>query len=500
MKKLFVLFVSGLLSLTATAQQSDLVGSWQLLDANGNPRTYVKVFMPDGKLLGQSFNDDFTVSSVWFMSNYKVLNDSSYADHAFYHSNILYERDYYVTFHKESDSLLVSTYIDYRMNNLGAIMTERWKKMNRELPVYTDAEWKALQQKSMAEFDRLPQEGQTVEQYAQKLYDKAQDYQKSNKLDRACEALLMRAELDTTNLAWQKDAAQFFLYRHMAPAAAEKIVNRIIRLAEAQAPTPTDTSVVRAYRNLAYMYSYRGNNALPQVRSTINKVIDMETKAGHQPSEGYGLDYYVLAETYLPEGNFKVMGDCIEKCINILEKVPNVFKAQMGEAYMLKGISLIRTDRIHEGIEVLLNQAVPNFLAEDSPVKEKVPLMVYPLVFNAYGDLIEKNPKDKNLLKEYQQFMADKLLVAVFNSTDKKRNLFGEYYVVENGSWNVENPVPSFDNLRFVLQKGDEHMEVVKDSEDEQVGIMRIDIVDAAKKQEVINKWKAYKKDKKVKK
>ena len=500
MKKLFVLFVSGLLSLTATAQQSDLVGSWQLLDANGNPRTYVKVFMPDGRLLGQSFNDDFTVSSVWFMSNYKVLSDTSYVDHAFYHSNILYERDYFVTFHKESDSLLVSTYIDYRMNNLGAIMTERWKKMNRELPVYTDAEWKALQQKSMAEFDRLPQEGQTVEQYAQKLYDKAQDYQKSNKLDRACEALLMRAELDTTNLAWQKDAAQFFLYRHMAPAAAEKIVNRIIRLAEAQAPTPTDTSVVRAYRNLAYMYSYRGNNALPQVRSTINKVIDMETKAGHQPSEGYGLDYYVLAETYLPEGNFKVMGDCIEKCINILEKVPNVFKAQMGEAYMLKGISLIRTNRIYEGIEVLLNQAVPNFLAEDSPVKEKVPLMAYPLVFNAYGDLIEKNPKDKNLLKEYQQFMADKLLVAVFNSTDKKRNLFGEYYVVENGSWNVENPVPSFDNLRFVLQKGDEHMEVVKDSEDEQVGIMRIDIVDAAKKQEVINKWKAYKKGKKVKK
>ena len=82
MKKLFVLFVSGLLSLTATAQQSDLVGSWQLLDANGNPRTYVKVFMPDGRLLGQSFNDDFTVSSVWFMSNYKVLNDSSYVDHA----------------------------------------------------------------------------------------------------------------------------------------------------------------------------------------------------------------------------------------------------------------------------------------------------------------------------------------------------------------------------------------------------------------------------------
>ena len=109
MKKLLVLIASGLLSLTATAQQSSLIGTWQQLDANGNPTTNVKIFMPDGKLLGQSFNDDFTASSVWFMSNYKMLNDTSYVDHAFYHSNILYERDYFFTFHKENDSLLVST-------------------------------------------------------------------------------------------------------------------------------------------------------------------------------------------------------------------------------------------------------------------------------------------------------------------------------------------------------------------------------------------------------
>ena len=343
MKKLLVLIASGLLSLTATAQQSALIGTWQQLDANGNPTTNVKIFMPDGKLLGQSFNDDFTASSVWFMSNYKMLNDTSYVDHAFYHSNILYERDYFFTFHKENDSLLVSTYIDFRLNNLGVIMTERWKKMNREMPVYTDVEWKALQQKSLAEFDRLPQEGQTVGQYAQKLYDKAQDYQKSNKLDRAAEALLLRAELDTTNLAWQKDASQFFLYRKMAPAVAEKIANRIIRITEAQAPTPTDTSVVGAYRQLAYLYNFRGNNGMEQVRSTISKVIDMETKAGCQPSKDYGLDYFLVAESYLPEGNFKVMSDYIEKTIDILEKAPDVSKAQMAEAYMMKGICLINT-------------------------------------------------------------------------------------------------------------------------------------------------------------
>ena len=112
MKKLIVLFVSGLMSLTAMAQQSALVGTWQQLDNNGNPTTNVKIFMPDGKLLGQCFNDEFTVSSVWFMSNYKVLNDSSYVDHEFYHSNILYQHDYFFTFHKESDNVLVTSYID----------------------------------------------------------------------------------------------------------------------------------------------------------------------------------------------------------------------------------------------------------------------------------------------------------------------------------------------------------------------------------------------------
>ena len=167
MKKQLVLFVSGLLSLTAMAQHSALIGSWQQLDANGFPTTNVKVFMPDGKLLGQCFNNDFTMSSVWFMSNYKVLNDSSIVDHEFYHSNPFYQRDYFFTFHKENDSVLVSTFIDYRINGVGAIMKECWKKMDRPLPVFTAAEWEALHQKSLLEFDRLPKEGQTVEQYAE---------------------------------------------------------------------------------------------------------------------------------------------------------------------------------------------------------------------------------------------------------------------------------------------------------------------------------------------
>ena len=50
MKKLCVLIAVCAMSLMAMAQKSELVGTWQQLDANGNPTTQVKVFMPDGKL------------------------------------------------------------------------------------------------------------------------------------------------------------------------------------------------------------------------------------------------------------------------------------------------------------------------------------------------------------------------------------------------------------------------------------------------------------------
>ena len=236
MKKLFVLIVSGLLSLTAMAQQSALVGTWQQLDNNGNPTTNVKIFMPDGKLLGQCFNDDFTVSSVWFMSNYKVVNDSSFVDHEFYHSNILYQRDYFFTFHKESDNVLVTSYIDNRNSALGSPVMERWKKMDSTMPTFTDAEWEALHQKSLVEFDRLPKEGQTVEQYADVLYKDFERYKSQNNQVRANEALLMRAELDTMNLKWQNDV---ILYYNMQLAVSGWPSNRPRRLPTQRLSIPT---------------------------------------------------------------------------------------------------------------------------------------------------------------------------------------------------------------------------------------------------------------------
>lgn len=499
MKQLFVLIASSILSLTATAQQTELVGMWQQLDGDGKPTTQVKAFMPDGKLLGLSYNSDFTNSSVWFMSDYKPLNELAYIDHAFYHSNIDYQRDYFFTYAFESDSIMVTKYADYRLNNRMVIITERWKKMDKELPTYTDAEWQTLCQKSMAEFDRLPKEGQSVEQYAQELYKKADGYKKANKLDRATEPLLIRAELDTTNLQWQKDALELYAYNSLAPSVAEKIAQRYARLKEAKATEPSDTSLLNAYRMLAYLYNYRGNNGMVPMRRVASKIIDLETKAGHQPSKEYGMDYFMIGMSYMPEGKAQAMYDYMVKATDILEKVPDdVTKKTLGEIYMFQATCLSNLGREREAIELMMNKVLPNYVDEQGQPIEKVQTMLYPLMLTSYIELIKKNPKDKKLLKEYQQFLADKLVYAVFRTTEKKQNLFGEYLALERGSWTIEKPTASFNDDHILLLKDGTFVEYVKDKTSWPE--LSIAPVDAAKKQDVIKQWKAYKKSKKVKK
>ena len=494
MKQLFVFIASSVLSLTASAQQNGLVGMWQQLDSNGFPTTQVKVFMPDGKELGLSYNSDFTNSSVWFMSNYKVLNDTSYVDQAFYHSNIAYQHDYLFTFYKENDSIMVSKYIDYRVYGNGAIMLERWKKMDKPVPSYTDEEWQALHQKSLAEFDRLPKDGQTVEQYAKELNDKAQGYLKGNKVDRALELLQIRAELDTTNIDWQRDVLDKYLENRNASSPAIEIANRYIRLAEAKAPVANDTSVVNAYRKKSYLYNYRGNAGMSQVRSISSKAIEMETTAGHQPSKDYGLDYFMIAMSYLPEGNMAKLYEYSKKCIDIFEKATDVSDNQKAEAYMMAGIALVEDEqqpREIEGID-LLKKAASLFSGD---LAFKITSMAYPFMFTAYQNLLEKNPKDKKLKKEMEQFMADKLLYDVFETTDKEHNLWGEYIVLEKGKWTLENPT-AVDTAAtyYLLQKGDEYRKVEIKEGEKLPGVAHLRPVDAAMKKDIIKQWKAYRK------
>lgn len=499
MKKLFVLIASGLLSLTATAQQSALIGTWQQLDANGNATTNVKVFMPDGKLLGQCFNDDFTVSSVWFMSNYKVLNDTSYVDHEFYHSNILYQRDYFFNFHKESDSVLVTSYTDYRVNPLGTPVVERWKKMDSTLPVFTDAEWEALHHKSLVEFERLPKEGQTVEQYADALYKDFKRYKSQNNQVRANEALLTRAELDTMNLAWQRDVILFYMEAKILPACAEKYAARSIRVAEQQAPTPTDTMVVNTYSWVGLLY-LNGATFNPEYaqksKSAFEKALELQKMSGRQFTAPDGNRLMSLAFLAGASQNAEKCLDYINQCIEIYESDPQTLVRQKADAYMMKGMTLGEMERYQEAIDIL-QKAVPLGIDEQGNDLPKNTAEIYPQIFKYYGFLLDENPKDKKTVKALQQFMEDKLPVGeIYKKNDY--NLLGEYYVVEMNNWTVEKYGAGGNTYgHFVFQKDGNHT-VVDVKEGEELGCsLHVKKVDAATKKEVIKQWKAFKKGKK---
>lgn len=500
MKRLLVLFASGLLTLTALAQKSSLVGSWVMLDSKGFPTTSVKTFMPDGKLLGQSFNSDFTVSSVWFMSYYKMLNDTSFVDHAFYHSEVNYQRDYHFTFHMENDSVMATSYIDYRGNNARVDVRERWKKLDRPMPVFTDAEWEALHQKSLVEFDRLPKEGQTTEQYAQELYDKSQSYIKRNKLDYAFESLLVRAELDTTNVQWQQDVLSLFLEHKFAPSVSVKIADRFISLKEAVAPVANDTSVINAYRMKAYLFSHRGNPCIPQVREVITKCIEMQTALDHQPTKADALDYFLMAMTYLPEGAYDTIRYYSLKSIDIMEKASDVSEQQKGEAYFMLAMAQLQAGNTLESIDILTNKVQKMFVDEQGQPLPRVYGDVWPLIVDNYEELLLKNPKDKKVLNAYKEFLADKMICAKFEATNRELNVWGEHYVMERDSWTVENPIVVASHAKhYLLLKDGEFTDVNFKSEDDRLGATFLVVpCDAAKKQELIRQWKEYRKNKKA--
>lgn len=499
MRHSFAILAVCLLSLTGMAQKTSLEGTWRLYDANNNPTSMVKVFMPDGKVLGLSFNSDFTNSGIWYMSNYEALSDTSFVEHVFFHSDIYYQTDNYFTYHTVGDSLRITNYSVFAPNGGLSNSIGRWKKIDRPMPTYTDEEWQSLYQKSLADFGRLPKEGQTVEQFGQALYDEAQRFKKENNLVRAGEALLLRAELDTTNRKWQQDMLTLYHEYRFAPTVTEKIADRIIRMAKASAPTPADTSVLNAYRQKAFLYNYRGNAGMKDVRRVAEKVIGMETAAGHQPSKEYGLDYMLMAMSYMTEGKLDFTYDFAQKTINVFEQVPNMDKKQLGEAYFLKAMALSETDRYREKIDILMNKVAPLFVDEQGQPLPKVANDVYPSVFQSYGELLKENPKDKKSLKEYQQFMSDKLLCAVFETTNREYNLWGEYVVLEMGTWTIEKPIPNNDEDKILLQKGDEYVEVML-KDDEKLGAKtHVKTVDAATKNELIKQWKAYRKKNKKK-
>ena len=259
MRRLFAIILTGLFVLSGFAQSSKIEGTWVQMNAEGTKIIpNVKCILPDGKILGLSFSEDFKNKAPWFLGTYEVLDDSTYIEHLTFHSSIAFQRDIKQTYQRLNDSILITSYINRFANGVDVPAVEGWKKMDFPAQEYAE-HWDEIQQQALTMFERIPPQGKTVEQYGDELY-KAFEQSKDKNLDRAHDILLVRAELDTTNLSWQRDMLKFYMDTKGLPAIADKIANRYVRLTEQQAPTPTDTAVVNAYLMRGTLYSNFGNS------------------------------------------------------------------------------------------------------------------------------------------------------------------------------------------------------------------------------------------------
>ena len=496
MKKLLFSVLTCIFAVACWAQSPKLEGAWVKLTPDMTYTSYGKVFLPDGKFYGVSFSKDMKNYSTWIMGSYKMLNDSTYLERDDFNSSITYQHDIIHVFKWESDSIFVSRYSERKSNGVLIPDTEIWKRI--DFPIQdVVANWDSLYQQALVSFGRVPREGQTVAQFADELYKDSERFKKANNMERANEALLIRAELDTTNLEWQRDVLLFYVNKAL-PASADKYANRILWLAEQQAPSPTDTLVVEAYRLRGYLYQSAiglDRTYAEQVQRAFKKSLELQKASGRPLSVSDGMSLKSLAYVELALKDNDASLNSINQAIDLLENTSGVLDEQKGDTYVLKAFILSKSNRYQESNDVLFNKALPLFPdTPDQPSPKRIN-EIYPQVFSNYISLMCAQPKDKRVVKDYEKFMADKVVMASLYGMNKYQ-LQGEYYVMESDNWTMEKPTCFEDARHLVLQKDGSHVVADYEEGEKPFIAMLVKTVAPSEKQRIIKLWKDYKKKK----
>ena len=490
----FVLSFSG----QVAAQEVPFLGMWQMKGGLCG-----KIFLPDGKMYGYCMDRSFTNMSTWLMGDYRSLSDSTYQEHVFFHSTISYQRDITMSYRLVNDSLLETTYTDLWSNGQKVPMTEQWVRTHLNIAEGLGdsiiSNWSQLHEEALTNFKRKPDAGKTLEQTGEELGERYQQLVQNRQLDRAYETVLVRAEMDTTNLQWQQDVLDFYSLTNSAPSMAEKITNRAIRLTTQQAPTPTDTAVVAAYRTQAAIYSKRGDNGTIETRKSISKAIEIEEASNRLPSKTAGVNYLLRAMTYMPDKDFERMYADASRAVDIFERAADTDNEQRGNGYFIKAIALAELQRNSEAIGCL-NQAVPMFTDPMGQPMEKLQREIYPMMVQLYGKMLNTDANTKKVASELGSFMEDKILCADMQASQNEWGLNGTYYVMEVDDWTIEdqNRVPNIEKPKhFLLQKDGIHTAVYLKEGQKLGGAMRVAATGKKWKKQLIRNWKEYREKKK---
>lgn len=492
-----LLFSFSLNALTQT-KPTAIEGNWLQLGQNGMPTLYGKTFLPNGRLYGFCLSKDMSNVSTWILADYKVLSDSVYQEHVFFHTTIAYQRDITMTYYLENDSMLVTTYTDVYPNGQIVPVTERWKKFDAPTDYWTDDIWASAYQQALVDFGRAPREGQSVAEKGKVLYDSFQGYLNNRQLDRANETLLIRAELDTTNVEWQNEVLNFYLGINATPAIFEKISNRYIRLCKSVAESPTDTLLFYAYMKQGLLYLKRGANNLTEARHSLQNAIDIENASKRPTRKDAGMAFFFMAGTYINSGDFESAYNYANQSTSILDMAPDAGNVQKGEAHYLSAMALSglkQYEKSNEEIEI----AAPLFVDDKGQPLPKLS-EINMLKFINFNKLIKQNSKDKHISKAFQYFMEDKMLCVEISDLNNKWELRGEYYVLECDAWDMDHLSTPYDmqEIRhFLLQKDGKNYDINLEKEEKMGATPRVVSLDIQWKQQILKQWRNYKKTKK---
>ncbi len=499
MRKYLITLAVMLTALLGAKAQTSPVGTWVYNFSKDNPTNIYGInFSQDGKMYCFSYNANSRQSFPVVMGDYTLTSDSTLYEHVIFHMHIPGQRDIDYTFHRDTDSTMVMHFKDVFPNGTTMINTDSltrtsFDKMKGVFIPGDEASWQQTYQQALEVFGRKPTGSRTVESMGRMLYSDYQRFKENNQLDRAYEALLIRAEMDTTNLGWQNDVLDFYFETNTAPSMAEKIVNRIIRLKEQKAGSPTDTAVIKAYTMLYGLYSYRGNDAADDLRRVSDKALKLALSSDKTPGVIISNCYLMKSTTCLSTRDFEHMYEYAKKAAEILDTVPDAPSLQKAQTLFSVSSALLCMDKYAECLETM-KQCVPLFADTLGYQSEKLTDEVYPFMFGCYSSLYIDNPKNKKLQKEYKEFISDKLLRAVIVG-ENPWGLNGRYYILERNEWNIESPYAcpiNSDFKRMLFEQDGKFTEVENPEGKPTHANLRIEKVDKDFRQQILNNWKNY--------
>lgn len=448
---LFVfLFSQWCVGIHAQESQNSLIGMWNYSSDDVSLSSNGKMFLPDGHMYGYSFNPDRTNIGTWIMADYQIVNDSTYIEKCFFHASITWQIDVKMTFHVSEDKQTLTTKFTYIYpNGKHVTTTEMWKRVSvAESQKYMDEvqqNWDALHAQALKDYRRVPDEGETIAKRGEKLMGDIHNALKINNVDIAYELLLLRAELDPSNLQWQHDVVKFLQVVGSAPTNARKYAERYMNLTKAQAVSVCDTTVQQS----VIAFFELTNDSVEKV-SVLEKQLHEEEISGEPPTKYTAILYLLSAMIRLENKQYDNALTQAMKGAKIFDSVEDEKETYLPLFCNIVVVSTLQGKKDYETAIPLLEKSVT--------LKSELVDHHLALLALCYDKSIQQG--NKNERKRLEALLKDKLWALDIeegqDSILKRKGMeAGTYYLLQRGNWQFGDKRMPLEYDDLLIDEGD---------------------------------------------